>query len=447
MFADKLTTEVDKAWYADAMEDVCETAFGAPAAASVKPESYFVDFFREDVYDEDEVLVDLAPKIYEDGGSLENVRARVVRFMTRHNEEFPARKLELVLFRDALQHLVRIARILAMPRGCALLVGVGGSGKRSLTRLAAYIARSKLFQIALTKSYNVNSLKDDLRVVLEAAGRQRRSVTFLMTDAEIKDEAFLEYVNSLLLTGEVGGLFAKDEMMAMCADLQPVFLRERPGMPDSPDNLRQFFTDCVRNNLHIVLCMSPVNAKFPERARKFPGIINGSTIDWFLPWPEEALVSVSRGFLSDFPMEAEPAVREALIAHMGAVHGMVVAVCEAYYAVSRRRVYQTPKSFLSFLSNFKTLYAAKLDEAQRKETNVNRGLEKLIHGAADVEAMKIVLAAEGVKLAKATEDTNKLLASLTVRQAEAETESAKVAVIKANCEAEAARIAKEKHGW
>lgn len=36
---------------------------------------------------------------------------------------------------------------------------------------------------------------------------------------------------------------------------------------------------------------SPVGAKFARRAQQFPGLINGCTIDWFLPWPEEALTS------------------------------------------------------------------------------------------------------------------------------------------------------------
>lgn len=444
VFSDKLTNLKDKAVYASYMENQLVESFGADLASQTQKSFYMVNFLRPDVLDEEGVLVEEAPKMYEPGGSLEDIRPVVVDFLNKYNLEFPAKKMELVLFNDALEHLLRINRLMEMPRGSGLLVGVGGSGKQSLTRLSSYISRSMQFQITLTKQYNKNSFMEDIQVLYKSAGHMLKPTTFLFTESEIKDEVFLEFINSILLTGEIPGLFAKDEIMAITADLRNTFLKERAGMDDTPDNLKQYFIDKVRDNLHLMICMSPMNPKFPVRARKFPGIVSCPSIDWFLPWPADALVALSKAFIQNFHVECTPEVKEGLMTHMGMVHSMVTEVCDEYFVKMRRRVFQTPKSYLSFIQNFTNMYSVKLEELKQKEGRVNLGLQKLIQGAQDVEDMKKVLADEQVKLEQATLETNKMLASLEVSSAEAKRESDKVQTIKNKCVADATRIGEEK---
>ena len=96
--------------------------------------------------------------------------------------------MNLVLFDDALDHLTRVHRVLRMDGGHALLVGVGGSGKQSLCHLASFTAGCEVFEIKLSRGYNENSFRDDLKTLYNKLGLENKKMVFLFTDQHVAEE-------------------------------------------------------------------------------------------------------------------------------------------------------------------------------------------------------------------------------------------------------------------
>jgi len=249
---------------------------GAERAALVKEDRYFCEFLRDGAEDPESGEIGPAPKVYELIPTIDTVREKAQEYLAKFNDQFKLLKTDLVFFHDCIEHLLRISRIFAMSRGCALLVGVGGSGKQSLTRLAAYISTAMLFQITVTRSYNATNLLEDFKPLYRRAGVQGKPVCFLFTDKEIKDEGFLEYVNIFLNTGELPNLFPRDELDAILGEMGPVYDSVHKGSEPTQDQLWNMFIERVRTNLHLSLCFLLSGSNSATAHRPSPGSSMGA---------------------------------------------------------------------------------------------------------------------------------------------------------------------------
>lgn len=207
VFRDRMVNEADMQKFDEFRFAVTKKFFddcGGISAVEERPLLYasFMTFTPEDV------------PVYTFVPSYEVLKKALDDKLKEYNETNAV--MDLVLFQQAMEHITRIARIIDLPRGNAMLVGVGGSGKQSLARLASFICGYEVFQISVSSTYGVNEFKENLLSLYRKAGTKGTPITFLMTDNQIVKEAFLVYINDLLSTGYIADLFTSEDKENFC---------------------------------------------------------------------------------------------------------------------------------------------------------------------------------------------------------------------------------------
>lgn len=235
--------------------------------------------------------------IYTEISDMNKLKSYLDTVVEDYNVEPGYINMNLVMFTDAVWYLCRIVRVLLQPRGNIMLVGVGGSGRGSLTRLGAYSVEMKLFSIEITRNYRSFEFHEDLKTLYQKTGIENQQTVFLFNDTQIKEESFLEDFNNILSSGEVPNLYSPDELVPLYDTLRPI--AKQDGIIDTPDQLWNYFIQRVRNNLHVVLCLSYIGDNFRNRCRMYPSLVNCCTIIWFFEWPVDALEEVGKKFLEN----------------------------------------------------------------------------------------------------------------------------------------------------
>eukprot|EP00906_Rhabdomonas_costata_P031047 RCo043883 len=400
-FADRMVNEDDIKTYDELAQTVCRQYFAesAPVDEVFGKPNLFGPFFPNTAGGDAEFL-------YNQVQSYLTLDKFLAQKLNDYNTDFAA--MNLVLFNQAMEHVCRITRVLSCPRGNALLVGVGGSGKQSLARLSAFIVNLEIYQIQVTSTYGIMDFRLELQEIYKKCGQKNMTYCFIITDSQIVDKQMLVYLNDMLASGNIPDLFAADEREGVEGSM--VNEVKATGHPDygNRDVCWEFFINKVRNNMHAVLCFSPVGEQFRQWCMQFPALASTTVIDWFHPWPHQALVSVANRFLSEIDLGG-PEMTENIAEHMAYCHEIVNETSKQYYAQEKRYNYTTPKSFLELISLYKLMLEKKRAELVDKTVRLVTGLQKIKEASEQVADLQAVLQKEEVVVAEKAASTSALL--------------------------------------
>jgi dynein heavy chain len=331
--------------------------------------------------------------------------------------------MELHIFAEAAEHVIRIARVLRVAGGGghALLLGMSGSGRQSLSRLAASMADVELFEQQKVRHYGISEWGDDLRRAINAAGLQQRSVALLLR-ADTLSDAFLADVAELLHSGVVASVFSREDRQSINQTLRALETRDALArMPaNTTEHMFDRFAARARTNLHVILCMSPYNRSFRTRLRMFPSLVTScSCVDWFGPWTGDALDVIGRASLAAFEL-GENMQAESVAAVCVALHRGTETIAAHFEREERRSLVVPSSRFLDFLRQFKSLMGTRRGELTEESRKLEGGIAKL-NEAAEIAARDQKMLEELLPVLEHTsKEVAELMATLSVSRDEAD---------------------------
>lgn len=430
VFEDRMVCTEDHEWFSQLIQKTVEEKFGLTYSQVVT---------KEPVIYGDYMIPGADPRIYEEVDDIDKILPTVEDYLGDYNAESKS-PMPLVMFMDAVEHVSRISRIIRQPLGNALLLGVGGSGRQSLTKLATFMAGYKCFQVEIVKGYGMTEWRDDVKKCLLKAGTEDCPVVFLFSDVQIVDETMLEDINGILNSGDVPNLYGPEDMDQIVNTCR--IDCQKKQLPPTKSNIFAQYLTRVRRNTHLVVCMSPLGGTFRERLRMFPALVTCCTIDWFSEWPAEALDSVATAILTEGDLKLENL--PSLVNVFKTIHQSVEVKAKVFYDVLRRYYHVTPTSYLELLSTFKSVLVSKREDVNTMKFRLQNGVDKLSQTKDMVATMQQELVELQPVLAKTQVEVEEMMVQITKDRAEADVTKLEVqkeeesASIKANATKEIA---------
>lgn len=256
LFSDRLVSDDDKEWCNRKIDEIARRWFaGVDFDAALARPMFYSSWLSKD--------------------TRRVGREELKDFLSQRLRVFYEEELDvqLVVFDEVLDHILRIDRVLRQPMGHLLLVGDSGAGKTVLSKFVSWMNGLNIFQIKAHSRYGMEDFNEDLRAVMRRVGVDGERVCFIFDESNVLASGFIEAINALLASGEVPGLFDGEEYTALMSAVRDSAIRDGIIL-DTEEEVWRHFTSIVQRNLHVVFTVNPSGGDWKNRSTTSPALFN-----------------------------------------------------------------------------------------------------------------------------------------------------------------------------
>ncbi|XP_068243599.1 uncharacterized protein [Palaemon carinicauda] len=349
---------------------------------------------------------------YEELNDASLIQQNINVFIQEYNDNNSA-PLKLVTFRYVVDHVSRACRALCRKGGHLLLVGVGGSGRRSLTRLAAHICGHKLISPEVDDTNDYTDIRLALKEAVLTAGVEECATVILLGDTTLHHPPVLHLLNTLILTGDIPNVLPPEDLSYLMDRLR-LFAEDR-GSNDG--DLWKELIQRVADLVHVVITTSPCTS-LTQILSQYPAFTTRLTMDYYKPWPQEALVKVGEHYLNEVPLRRS--VKDSVITAATTIHQKARKVNEEIINSGIWCPSVTPASYLQLLEEFRGLFTTRQANTSNLKKKYLSGLDKLSFAASQISVMQDLLASLGPQIDEAARDVSRMMALIEEESLEVE---------------------------
>lgn len=292
-------------------------------------------------------------------------------------------ELNINYFDEIINSMKGIDRLIYKNNSNLLLIGSNSIGRKKAVKIIASARNFEIMSLSLTKDTTVKEFKKFIKEIFQLTGVEGRNTIFLIEEHHMTRSGFMEYVNSLLSSGEVPGLLTQEEIEALISNLVSEYKEQNEYR-----SLYEFFVSRVRKFLKLVLILDHDNKEFNNYVLNNPAIVTKCSVMWFSDFSNSD--DTLRRFCNEELKETfELIVKNKVLLNTGQEEKIINILIKIHQSCVQSSLNSTHAKFIELLLVFKKLICDKISNSSSASSHLQSGLNKLVEAEKFVEELSI----------------------------------------------------------